>query len=746
MLEVFEPGALNYTTFFRAILSTLSAFRNPILTPLPLSGFLDSLLCVLIVPTPGLAFSLLIPRTLAAALSFSPSPSLGLKSYFRPPRERSIRLGHLLWSLSSQWPWHTHSSPSLLWQSLLTWHFLCPLFSCPFLLLEGASGPGFWPPPNSSIYPSLSGLSPQRAPPLSSIFRKLAGMGLPPTLTLTVLQQRNTRLFPLLLLSLPLWHWMWPNLPFFLAASNALLKLSGLLRWKVRLVKDARLSLPLTEVMKIARLTSPPLDAPRQSSPRWRHGRRLALLFHLNLTLNLYTLFFALSLAHPPRLPPLLTFLTVLLPGNRLRSMPLTCDPTFPFLSQRLCVAEPEATPLSSAESRALWSLTRPFALLSLSLNFLRLPPTFLLTPPLAQTKLPILCWCTFLAQAWIFFLTSSIFPGLRIPFLPFGRHFSLFPYTRWESLSTLLLPSGLSLSPPAYQSCLNAFFYPFYSSFWNLIPFSLPARPVSALDGLHLIKFCTFLSSFRMGLTNPGRALGRSCLLSISRKLLTLSGISPFSTNLFRLASLLALLVRLNLFFLIGALVWFIKITKVISFESVEVFRKDPFLDLYFSLSSLMIFRPLCLLPSAAFFTLTIWPFDPPLPRSPLQWRPHKELCFDWSTGLSTGVFLSIRANVRHAFFSVDPHQANLQPNLLLLGSRLRFNPTPTFLGVTFNRTLFFSKHVSSLKIKFFPRLKALRCICASSWAPPRSPSLFCTNLFFGPFSHTLHPGGFLS
>ena len=44
--------------------------------------------------------------------------------------------------------------------------------------------------------------------PFPSIFRKLAGMGLPPTLTLTVLQQRNARrfLFPLLLLFLPLWH------------------------------------------------------------------------------------------------------------------------------------------------------------------------------------------------------------------------------------------------------------------------------------------------------------------------------------------------------------------------------------------------------------------------------------------------------------------------------------------------------------------------------------------------------------
>ena len=75
----------------------------------------------------------------------------------------------------------------------------------------------------------------------------------------------------------------------------------------------------------------------------------------------------------------------------------------------------------------------------------------------------------------------------------------------------------------------------------------------------------------------------------------------------------------------------------------------------------------------------------------------------------------------MRPPVFSVDPHQANLQPNLLLLGSRLRFNPTPTFLGVSFNRTLSFSKHVSSLKVRFFPRLKALRCISASSWGPSK-------------------------
>ena len=68
-------------------------------------------------------------------------------------------------------------------------------------------------------------------------------------------------------------------------------------------------------------------------------------------------------------------------------------------------------------------------------------------------------------------------------------------------------------------------------------------------------------------------------------------------------------------------------------------------------------------------------------------------------------------------SFCSVHPHQANL----LLLGSRLRFNPTPTFLGVTFDRTLSFSKHVSSLKAKFFPRLRALRCISIFSWGPSK-------------------------
>ena len=95
-------------------------------------------------------------------------------------------------------------------------------------------------------------------------------------------------------------------------------------------------------------------------------------------------------------------------------------------------------------------------------------------------------------------------------------------------------------------------------------------------------------------------------------------------------------------------------------------------------------------------------------------------------------------------ASFSVDPHQVNLQPNLLLLGSRLRFNPTPTFLGVTFDCTLSFSKHVSSLKAQLFPRLEALRCISASSWGPSMESLSVLYKFFLWPLLTYVSPGWF--
>ena len=236
------------------------------------------------------------------------------------------------------------------------------------------------------------------------------------------------------------------------------------------------------------------------------------------------------------------------------------------------------------------------------------------------------------------------------------------------------------------------------------------------------------------MGLTNPGRALGRSCLLLISLKLLTLSGIPPFSTNSFWLASILTLLVGLNLSFLIGALAWFIKITKIVPLESVRVFCKDVFLALYFSLSSSMIFWLLCFFAavSCSLYAddLAIWSSSPSVPTAveATQGALFRLEC------RSEYWCLPLNPSKCEAFFSVDPHQANLQPNLFLLGSRLCFNPTPTFLGVTFDRTLSFSEHVSLLKAKFFPCLKALRCISASSWGPSKESLSLLYKAFLRP------------
>ena len=94
-------------------------------------------------------------------------------------------------------------------------------------------------------------------------------------------------------------------------------------------------------------------------------------------------------------------------------------------------------------------------------------------------------------------------------------------------------------------------------------------------------------------------------------------------------------------------------------------------------------------------------------------------------------------------ASFSVDPHQANFLPKLLL-GSRLRFNPTPTFLGVTFVCTLSFSKHVSLLKVKFFLHLKALCCISASSWALSKESLSVLYKSFCRPLLTYASPGWF--
>ena len=164
----------------------------------------------------------------------------------------------------------------------------------------------------------------------------------------------------------------------------------------------------------------------------------------------------------------------------------------------------------------------------------------------------------------------------------------------------------------------------------------------------------------------------------------------------------------------------WFINITQVVPFEPVEVFRKDLFLaDVLFSLFINDLPASLSSSVSCSLYAddLAIWSSSPSVSTAVEATQRALFRLERWSEYWC----LPLNPSKCEASFSVDPHQANLQPNFLLLGSRLPFNPTPTFLGVTFDRTLSFSKHISSLKAKFFPRLKVLRCICASSWGPSK-------------------------
>ena len=89
-----------------------------------------------------------------------------------------------------------------------------------------------------------------------------------------------------------------------------------------------------------------------------------------------------------------------------------------------------------------------------------------------------------------------------------------------------------------------------------------------------------------------------------------------------------------------------------------------------------------LCFLPSASLFTVTIWPFGPPLPRSLLRWRPHKELCFDWSAGLSSGIFPSNRENVRPPSSQWIPTKLTSSPISSYLTPATVSIPFQLFLG----------------------------------------------------------------
>ena len=76
------------------------------------------------------------------------------------------------------------------------------------------------------------------------------------------------------------------------------------------------------------------------------------------------------------------------------------------------------------------------------------------------------------------------------------------------------------------------------------------------------------------------------------------------------------------------------------------------------------------------------------------------------------------------------------------LLGRPLVFNH-PKFLALTFNRTLSFTSHLASIKRKFFPRLKTLRCIASSAWDPSKNSLSLLHKAFIRPYLRMLLLGG---
>ena len=71
---------------------------------------------------------------------------------------------------------------------------------------------------------------------------------------------------------------------------------------------------------------------------------------------------------------------------------------------------------------------------------------------------------------------------------------------------------------------------------------------------------------------------------------------------------------------------------------------------------------------------------------------------------------------------FTLDPHEARQEARLFMGDSRLRHEPTPTFLGVRFDRTLSFGQHIKDIKAKMWRRANALRAVSGKAWGPNTS------------------------
>ena len=98
-------------------------------------------------------------------------------------------------------------------------------------------------------------------------------------------------------------------------------------------------------------------------------------------------------------------------------------------------------------------------------------------------------------------------------------------------------------------------------------------------------------------------------------------------------------------------------------------------------------------------------------------------------------------------SFFSVDSTKLTSSPNSFYSTPASVSIQVQPFLGSSSTfLPLSFSKHVSSLKAKFFPRIKALRCISASSGGPSKESLSLLNKAFLRSLLIYASQDGFLS
>ena len=67
--------------------------------------------------------------------------------------------------------------------------------------------------------------------------------------------------------------------------------------------------------------------------------------------------------------------------------------------------------------------------------------------------------------------------------------------------------------------------------------------------------------------------------------------------------------------------------------------------------------------------------------------------------------------------FFSAWTKEASYRPTLSILGKRIGYNATPTFLGLTFDRQLTFKTHIAKIKQRMKNRAKTLGALKGRTW-----------------------------